>query len=684
MNNSNILYSPLRGSWTAPAGKRSLQQIRNRNKSRWVAIKHLTLTVSLVLIMAYGKPLAHCASLTLITTQPADGLHPLSLSSDGQTVVGNANTTPWIWHNGVFTMNPFPRTSDGQVLLPEGVSADGTAVVGIGNNNDSYLFQNGIFYTLLPPLETTTYGGAGTGVTGVSGDGLSVVGNVTGWGPVIWFGTNSWACTNAFPLSSYFGTAEALAVSGDGSVAVGWNQFCSGSCTDPYQPAQWINGSISALPLLHTSGVNIPGGAVSDSGQAWGVSSDGLSIVGHATTGLAQGFALQAEAVLWQHGTAQALGMLSGTFSSGALGVANSGSRVVGNSDNRAFLWTPTDGMRYLGDVLGALGIVTNGWQFIEADAITPDGRFIVGQGYPGVFLVDLGATQTAPPVISGCPDNITTNTGPSRVSCDQVVVWTEPTASSPVGVTTFTSNYKPGDTFPVGSTTVTYTAVDSTGNSTNCSFTVTVADTTPPVLGSCPPGGPFILNSGSPPLQIAATDNCGLNLTASSLTGTVDTSSVGSKQVTFQAVDNAGNTSSQSCSYQVIYQPAGISGTINGSLVPGHQILKPVSTAAPYSVFKQGSTVPLKFAVFDANLSSVGSAGVVTSVTLAAAVNGTTSDVNETILSANEDSVFHWDPSSQLWTFNLSTKNLPKNATFFYTISLNDGTSINVQFGLR
>ena len=122
----------------------------------------------------------------------------------------------------------------------------------------------------------------------------------------------------------------------------------------------------------------------------------------------------------------------------------------------------------------------------------------------------------------------------------------------------------------------------------------------------------------------------------------------------------------------------------INGGLVPGHQILKPVSAAAPYSVFKQGSTIPLKFAVFDANSNSVSSAGVVTGMTLVAAVNGTTSDVNETILSVNEDSLFNWDPTSQLWTFNLSTKNLPKNATFFYTISLNDGTVINFQFGLR
>ena len=47
-------------------------------------------------------------------------------------------------------------------------------------------------------------------------------------------------------------------------------------------------------------------------------------------------------------------------------------------------------------------------------------------------------------------------------------------------------------------------------------------------------------------------------------------------------------------------------------------------------------------------------------------------------------DTTFRWDPSAQQWIFNLSTKNLPSNATFTYIINLNDGSMITFSFGLK
>ena len=45
-------------------------------------------------------------------------------------------------------------------------------------------------------------------------------------------------------------------------------------------------------------------------------------------------------------------------------------------------------------------------------------------------------------------------------------VSWTPPTASDNSGeAVTLTSDYSPGDTFPIGTTTVTYTATDTYGN---------------------------------------------------------------------------------------------------------------------------------------------------------------------------------------------------------------------------
>ena len=86
-------------------------------------------------------------------------------------------------------------------------------------------------------------------------------------------------------------------------------------------------------------------------------------------------------------------------------------------------------------------------------------------------------------PIISGCPSDIIIN---SEVGvCNAIVTWVEPTATDNCNIT-FTSTHQPGDTFPVGVTTVIYTAVDSSGNSVTCEFDVTVEDNEDPQL-TCP-----------------------------------------------------------------------------------------------------------------------------------------------------------------------------------------------------
>ncbi len=74
------------------------------------------------------------------------------------------------------------------------------------------------------------------------------------------------------------------------------------------------------------------------------------------------------------------------------------------------------------------------------------------------------------PPTIT-CPDNIT------AVSTDGnpvVVSWTAPSATDNCSAA-LTSDYDPGDSFPVGTTTVTYTSTDGEGNTADCNFDVTV-----------------------------------------------------------------------------------------------------------------------------------------------------------------------------------------------------------------
>ena len=109
------------------------------------------------------------------------------------------------------------------------------------------------------------------------------------------------------------------------------------------------------------------------------------------------------------------------------------------------------------------------------------------------------------------------------------------------------------GSTFPKGETTVTCTASDSFGNTSEpCSFTVTVNDTVPPMI-TCPtitsvtpaPGGSSIVTFTQP----AASDNCP-GVTASCDPPSGSTFPSGCSTVTCTAMDTSGNTSN--CTFEV------------------------------------------------------------------------------------------------------------------------------------
>jgi hypothetical protein len=118
---------------------------------------------------------------------------------------------------------------------------------------------------------------------------------------------------------------------------------------------------------------------------------------------------------------------------------------------------------------------------------------------------------DTQPPVIT-CPANISVFNDPGV--CGAKVSFT-PTATDNCSKVTITSAPASGSFFPVGTTTVTSTATDSSGNKATCSFTIKVTDNEPPVisgLGATP-------NILWPPnhkwnditVNYTSTDNCGV-----------------------------------------------------------------------------------------------------------------------------------------------------------------------------
>jgi len=132
--------------------------------------------------------------------------------------------------------------------------------------------------------------------------------------------------------------------------------------------------------------------------------------------------------------------------------------------------------------------------------------------------------------------------------------------------------------------------------------------------------------------------------------------------------------------------QYAAVGGVCDGDY--GHQIRSPIA-ANGTSTFKQGSTIAAKFRVCDALGNSISAANasgvpVVASFNLVQIINGTVvQTVDQTAASTTPDMALRWDSTSQQWVFNISTSNLLKGATYIYVISLNDGTSIQFQYGL-
>ncbi|XP_041454281.1 mucin-17-like isoform X37 [Lytechinus variegatus] len=166
------------------------------------------------------------------------------------------------------------------------------------------------------------------------------------------------------------------------------------------------------------------------------------------------------------------------------------------------------------------------------------------------IFTVTVSATtDNVDPVITGCPDNI--NIAIPIGSSGVAVTWTEPTATDNSGVVpTFTSTSSPGDTFGVGTTQVSYTFTDGSGNNAFCVFTVTVSATTDnvdPVITGCPDNINIAIPIGSTGVAVTwteptATDNSGVVPTFTSTSSPGDTFGVGTTQVSYTFTDGSGN----------------------------------------------------------------------------------------------------------------------------------------------
>ncbi len=167
-------------------------------------------------------------------------------------------------------------------------------------------------------------------------------------------------------------------------------------------------------------------------------------------------------------------------------------------------------------------------------------------------FLVTVQDNED--PVIN-CPSNINASTDPG--TCDAVVSFSTPSFSDNCTATIAQTGGLPsGSTFPVGATTIEFTATDSAGNTEICSFEVIVSDDEDPTI-TCPADQEVLPDSGDNYIlpdyvalgDVTASDNCTTPVTDISQDPVAGTAlPVGIYTISFTATDDAGN--SESCNF--------------------------------------------------------------------------------------------------------------------------------------
>ena len=201
---------------------------------------------------------------------------------------------------------------------------------------------------------------------------------------------------------------------------------------------------------------------------------------------------------------------------------------AVSATDNAAgdpaIVCTPPSGSAF------GIGVTTVSCTATDASGLSASATF-------NVTVID-----DTPPFFTSVPGTIVVSASDNG---DAVVQYAVAAADNSGVMPTVVCNPGPGTVFALGSTPVSCSATDGAGNVQTAAFTVTVNDTTPPVLTLI----------GDDPLEVIAgttfvdpgvsvTDNVGV-VGGVVVTGTVDTMSPGTYVLTYSAADAAGNVAS-------------------------------------------------------------------------------------------------------------------------------------------
>jgi len=346
------------------------------------------------LVLVGAPPLSAAPILQGIGALPG---HSSSLargvSPDGTFVVGGSQNQAVIWSEagGLVGLGMVPGVGSTSSSAVD-ISADGSVAAGVNFETAGWEAMRWTQAGGMVGLGDLGGGDFQSEARALSADGSVVVGyGTTDVGREAFRWTNAGGMVPLGDLAGGTVWSEAYAVSADGSVVVGVSMSAFG-----WEPFIWTQaGGMVGLG-------DLPGGLNQGTGR--GVSADGSVVVGSGGTAAGR------EALRWT----EAEGLVSlgdlpgGIVASTANGVSNDGSVVVGMdnsspSEFQAFIWTEADGIQRLFDVLvSQYGLDLAGWDLQVANAVSDDGKVIVGQarnpsGRLEGFVVSLRSDDPVP-----------------------------------------------------------------------------------------------------------------------------------------------------------------------------------------------------------------------------------------------------------------------------------------------
>jgi uncharacterized membrane protein len=320
------------------------------------------------------------------------------VSADGTVVVGQNNEGAFRWRfDGGFTY------LDGTTAIA--ANHDGSIVAGnttVGATEVA-LRSVGDVGTPLGGIEATGCDFYLSSAYAISGDGSVVVG-------LGWQGCDArafrWSESTGMTALAQEGTASARAnsISADGTHIGGWEEASGGL----RRAVLWDERGDPTFVLRGEPG-NAEGG-----GEVWGMTSDGSTFVGSATSSdpATSGpfVARRGEGVTY-------LGDIPGTsaFVSGANDISEDGRVIVGFQREGvgpfaafdATIWTESTGTRRLSEYLADLGVaVPEDFQLAAVMGVSDDGTVLAGWGYTG-FIFNQQAWVATIPGTSACPADL-------------------------------------------------------------------------------------------------------------------------------------------------------------------------------------------------------------------------------------------------------------------------------------